>query len=63
MASRDRVAWLEARVSEGPDVDDATLGAWIDEAFRPSAPSVALFGVRSLVSIRDALRAALASSG
>lgn len=62
MASRDRVAWLEARVSDRPDADDATLGAWVDEAFRPSAPPVALFGVRSLASIRDALREALTTS-
>lgn len=62
MASRDRVAWLEARVNEarGADlVDDATVGAWVDEAFRPPSPAVALFGVRSLGSIRDVLRAVL----
>lgn len=51
VASRDRVAWLEARVD---DATDDELGGLIDEAF--GAPGVALFGVRRLASILEVVR-------
>lgn len=54
MASSDRVAWLEDRV-QTTTVDG--LDALVDEAF--TAPHTALFGVRRLGSMRDALAAAL----
>ncbi|HEY8073877.1 MAG TPA: hypothetical protein VIF62_07205 [Labilithrix sp.] len=50
IASHDAVARLEARIATlAPDA----FGAAVDEAF--AAPGVALFGVRSLESIRDVL--------
>ena len=52
VASRDRVAWLEAKVDA---TTDEGLGALVDEAF--GAPGVAFFGVRRLASILEVLRA------
>ncbi len=59
MASRDRVAWLEAQVAAQVEegFTDAELGARVDAAF-PGA-GIALFGVRSLASLQAALRGAL----
>jgi hypothetical protein len=54
MASRDRLGWLEERV-QGATIGE--LDALVDEAF--TAPHTALFGVRRLGSLRDALAAAL----
>lgn len=54
MASRDRLGWLEERV-QGATIGE--LDALVDEAF--TAPHAALFGVRRLGSLRDALAAAL----
>jgi hypothetical protein len=55
MASRDAIAALENRVEPLP-ADEAAIGAAVDETL--TAPGVALFGVRSLASIRDVLVAA-----
>lgn len=57
MASRDRVAWLEERVHNAPD---SAIGALVDEAFTPAG--IALFGVKTLLSVRDVLLAARAAS-
>lgn len=54
MASSDRVAWLEDHV-QNTTIDG--LDALVDEAF--TAPRAALFGVRRLGSLREALAAAL----
>jgi hypothetical protein len=54
MASRDRLGWLEERV-QGATIGE--LDALVDEAF--TAPHTALFGVRRLGSLREALATAL----
>ena len=50
MASRDRIAWLEARADAAHDDEVAAI---VDEALSP--PGVALFGVRRLPSIAEAI--------
>lgn len=52
MASRDAVERLENRLASAPAVD---VGEAVDEAF---APPAVIFGVRSLVSIRDVVLSA-----
>ncbi|MFO0643929.1 MAG: hypothetical protein U0183_32185 [Polyangiaceae bacterium] len=54
MVSRDRLGWLEERV-QNANID--ALDALVDEAL--TAPRTALFGVRRLGSVRDALATAL----
>jgi len=56
MASRDRIVWLEERAAHAAE---DTLDALVDEAL--AAPGVALFGVKSLRSVRDVLLAARAA--
>lgn len=58
VASRDRVAWLEDALAS---TDDDAVGARVDEAFAQAG--VALFGVKSLRSIRDVVLAARRASG
>ena len=60
MASRDAIARLEARVADGTGRTVEELGRLVDEAL--AAPGVALEGVRSLTSLRDAIAEALSSS-
>lgn len=55
MVSRDAVATLESRLSALPALDEASVGPLVDGVL--AAPGVALFGVRSLRSIRDVLLA------
>ncbi len=52
MVSRDALADLEAALASGP-ADAAALGELVDATL--GAPGVALFGVRSLRSLRDVL--------
>ncbi|HSO33758.1 MAG TPA: hypothetical protein VLT33_14595 [Labilithrix sp.] len=52
MVSRDALARLEAGLAQEP-MDAAALGALVDATL--GAPGVALFGVRSLGSIRDVI--------
>jgi hypothetical protein len=57
MVARDALAALEARVA--PETDRAVIGAIVDEIL--GDPRSALFGVRSLASIRDVIADALAA--
>ena len=59
MASRDAIARLEERLAASPP-DAAALGRAVDESLQ--ARGVALVGVRSLLSLRDALVDAFARS-
>jgi len=60
MASRDAIARLEDGLAAlGPGASEEDVGALVDATL--SAPGVALFGVRSLRSIRDVILAALAA--
>jgi hypothetical protein len=59
MASRDAVARLEERLAAAGSSDPAAIGALVDASL--GAPDVALVGVRSLTSLRDAIVEASAS--
>ena len=60
MASRDAIARLEERLAASPTPPDAAaIGRAVDESLQ--ARGVALVGVRSLLSLRDALVEAFAS--
>jgi hypothetical protein len=50
LVSRDALARLETRID---DAADAQIGALVDETL--GAPGVALDGIRSLKSVRDAI--------
>ena len=59
MVSRDAVKSLETRLAEaGAGTDAASIGALVDATL--GAPDVALAGVRSLTSVRDAIVEAFA---